>query len=71
MPAAFVLLIVLFVATTLALATSQRTVGAEDRLTGLFKATLILLGTTLIAAPCTADILLTHRARTLDLRPIN
>ena len=54
MPAAFVLLIVLFVATTLALATSQRTVGAEDRLTGLFKATLALLGTVLIVAPLLA-----------------
>lgn len=54
MPAAVVLLIVLFVATTLALATSQRTVGAEDRLTGLFKATLALLGTALIVAPLLA-----------------
>lgn len=54
MPAAFILLIVLFVATTLALATSQRTVGAEDRLTGLFKATLALLGTALIVAPLLA-----------------
>lgn len=51
MPAAFILLVVLFVDTALALATSQRTVGAEDRVAGLFKATLILLGTTLIAAP--------------------
>ena len=51
MPAAFVLLIVLFVATALVLSTSQRTVGAEDRLTGLFKVTLALLGTALIAAP--------------------
>lgn len=51
MPAAFVLLTVLFVATALALTFSQRTVGAEDRIAGLFKATLILLGTTLIAAP--------------------
>ncbi len=51
MPAAFILLVVLFVATALALATSQRTVGAEDRIAGLFKATLILLGTALIAAP--------------------
>ena len=54
MPAAFVLLIVLFVATTLALATSQRTVGAEDRVAGLFKATLALLGTALIVAPLLA-----------------
>ena len=51
MPAAFVLLVVLFVVTALALATAQRTVGAEDRVAGLFKATMILLGTTLIAAP--------------------
>lgn len=51
MPAAFVLLIVLFVATALALVFPQRTVGAEDRVAGLFKATLILLGTALIAAP--------------------
>lgn len=51
MPAAFILLVVLFVTTALALATSQRTVGAEDRVAGLFKATLALLGTALIAAP--------------------
>lgn len=51
MPAAFVLLVVLFVATALALTTTQRTVGAEDRVAGLFKAALALLGTALIAAP--------------------
>ena len=54
MPAAFILLVVLFVTTALALATSQRTVGAEDRVAELFKATLALLGTTLIAAPLLA-----------------
>lgn len=51
MPAAFVLLIVLFVATALALVFPQRTVGAEDRVAGLFKVALALLGTALIAAP--------------------
>lgn len=54
MPAAFVLIIVLFVATALALAFPQRTVGAEDRMAGLFKATLALLGTALIVAPLLA-----------------
>lgn len=54
MPAAFILLIVLFVATALALTTTQRTVGAEDRLTELFKVTLALLGTALIVAPLLA-----------------
>ena len=56
MPAAFVLLVVLFVATALALATSQRTVGAENRVAGLFKAALALLGTALIAAPLLLSI---------------
>mgnify|MGYP007028641779 CR=1 FL=1 len=51
MPAGLFLLLVLFIATALALTFPQRTVGAEDRVAGLFKATLILLGTTLIAAP--------------------
>lgn len=51
MPAAFILLVVLFVATALALTTSQRTVGAENRVAGLFKAALALLGTALIATP--------------------
>lgn len=51
MPAAFILIIVLFVATALALTAPQRTVGAEDRVAGLFKATLALLGTALIVAP--------------------
>ena len=54
MPAAFILLVVLFVATALALATSHRTVGAEDRVAGLFKVALALLGTALIAAPLLA-----------------
>lgn len=56
MPAAFVLLVVLFVTTALALATLQRTVGAEDRVAGLFKVTLALLVTALIAAPLVLDI---------------
>lgn len=51
MSAAFILLVVLFVVTALALATSQRTVGAEDHVAGLFKVALALLGTALIAAP--------------------
>lgn len=52
MPAGLILLlIVLFVATALALTFPQRTVGAEDRVAGMFKATLILLGTALISAP--------------------
>lgn len=54
MPAAFILIIVLFVATALALTAPQRTVGAEDRVAGLFKATLALLGTALIVAPLLA-----------------
>lgn len=51
MPAGLFLLLVLFAATALALTFPQRTVGAEDRVAGLFKATLILLGIALISAP--------------------
>ena len=52
MPAVLTLILVAaFVATAFALTAPQRTVGAEDRVAGLFRFTLIVLAVALIASP--------------------
>lgn len=52
MPAVITLILVAaFVATAFALTAPQRTVGAEDRVAVLFRATLFVLAVALIASP--------------------
>lgn len=52
MPAVLTLILVAaFVATAFALTAPQRTMGAEDRVAGLFRVTLIVLAAALIASP--------------------
>lgn len=52
MPAVITLLLVAaFVATAFALTAPQRTIGAEDRVAGLFRITLIVLSVALIVSP--------------------